>query len=133
MDSPEMHWRKPAQLFIAYNPVAPNGHVWQEEVAIVGKPVAGCTGFLDGAFVLGRSRQLPFWQQVPQYASEVPQYPHWLQHIPSAQGLLIPHVAVADTQLEFGIVEEVIVLVVVTVAPVFIEVDVTVQVVLVCW
>lgn len=68
---------------MAYNPVAPDGHVWQDEVAVVGKPVsdctgfldgtavvgklvAGCTGFPDGAFVFGRSRQLPFWQHAPQ-------------------------------------------------------------------
>ncbi len=55
VDSPETHCRKPVQLFIAYNPVAPNGHAWQGEVAIVGTSVAGCTGFLDGAFVGGRS------------------------------------------------------------------------------
>ncbi len=114
--------------------MAPNAHVWQDEVAVVGKPVTGCTGFLDSAFVLGKSKQLPFWQHIPQYASEAPQYPHWLQHIQLAQGLLSPHVAVSDAQLELGIVEEVIVLVVVTaVAPVFVEVDVMGKVILLCW
>jgi hypothetical protein len=54
VDSPETHCRKPVQLFIAYNPVAPNGHTWQGEVTSVGISVAGCTGFLVGEFVGGR-------------------------------------------------------------------------------
>ena len=35
-----------------------------------------------GVGVLGLSQQAPFWQQAPQYASVVPQYPHCEQQSP---------------------------------------------------
>lgn len=46
----------------------------------------------------GSSQQL-LWQQAPQYASVVPQYPHWLQHIPLEHGLLGPQIAFTAEQL----------------------------------
>lgn len=94
----------------------------------MGEEVGPWVGEVDGEG--GPSQQFPLWQQFPQYAALVPQWPHWLQHSPSAQGLFAEHLADCARQFGFGVFVLVIVLVVVvTVAPVFTDVEEVVVVV----
>lgn len=78
-----------------------------------------------GVGELGLSQQAPFWQQAPQYASVVPQYPHCEQQSPLEHGLLGPHTAVFTAQFP-GFDVALVVVDVVIVAPVPSEVDVVV-------
>ena len=70
------------------------------DVLVVGSRYVG---FGVGLRDVGLIKQFPLWQHDPQYASPVPQYPHWLQHIPFAQSLSRPHMPVYDAQLVLGV------------------------------
>lgn len=100
------HWEQhnpPEQGFPGPHAALIAGHV--DGGLFVGVGLFGVGWLVGGDVSVGVVGVLgqPDWQHAPQYASPVPQYPHWLQHAPFLQGLSAPQVLVAAAQEVGGV------------------------------